>query len=107
MSGSEHNPLQLGERSHQQPPEHHHNRRGQGYRHNNRGRGRGNQKTNPEQSEVDALFSKAFTFQKTEPPWTLPNKENLFFSPESASPVKLIPCFPGRFLFNKVTWTLE
>ncbi|XP_030845494.1 uncharacterized protein LOC579852 [Strongylocentrotus purpuratus] len=86
MSSNEHNPLQLGERSHQQHPEHHHNRRGQGYRHNNRGRGRGNQKTNPEQSEVDALFSKAFTFQKTEPPWTLPNKENLFFSPESASP---------------------
>nr|XP_054761341.1 uncharacterized protein LOC129267737 [Lytechinus pictus] len=79
MSSQDHHPTHSGDRG----PRPHQGGRGKNHRQKKRGQGR----TNEGQSEIDALFNKAFTFQKTDDAsWRLPSKDQLFCSaPESNS----------------------
>nr|XP_054761360.1 uncharacterized protein LOC129267757 [Lytechinus pictus] len=83
MSSQDHHPTHSGDGG----PRPHQGGRGKNHRQKKRGHMKGQGRTNEGQSEIDALFNKAFTFQKTDDAsWRLPSKDQLFCSaPESNS----------------------
>ncbi|XP_041471524.1 uncharacterized protein LOC121421008 isoform X2 [Lytechinus variegatus] len=83
MSSHDHHPTHSGDRG----PRPHQGGRGKNQRQKKRGHEKGQGRANEGQSEIDALFNKTFTFQKTDDAsWTLPSEDQLFCSaPESNS----------------------